>query len=51
MISKLTYEKEYIEKLQTQSKNDSMLIERTIFAFGLLEALVRVQLPFVFNNI
>ena len=50
MINKLTYEKEHIEKLQTQSKNDPMLIERTIFAFGLLEALIRVQLPFVFKG-
>lgn len=50
MIDKITYEKEYIERLQLESKNDPMLIERTIFAFGLLEALVRVGLPFIFKG-
>lgn len=40
----------HIRALQLGSKRDPGLIERTIFAFGLLDALCEVGLPFVFKG-
>lgn len=37
-------------KLHESSKRDPNLIERVLFAFGLLEALRRVELPFIFKG-
>jgi len=50
MISKKNYTKEHIDELRKNSKRDPILIERVLFAFGLLEALVRVETPFVFKG-
>ena len=50
MISKASFEKEHIRELQTKSHRDPILIERVIYAFGLLEALVKVGLPFIFKG-
>ncbi len=44
------FSESYIRSLQTGSKRDPGLIERTIFAFGLLDALCEVGLPFVFKG-
>ena len=39
MITKDNYSEEHIRQLQIESKRDPGLIERSLFAFGLLEAL------------
>ena len=50
MISKENYSLEHIMKLRESSKRDPALIERVLFAFGLLEALKKAGLPFVFKG-
>ena len=50
MLSQRNFTEEHIRELQRKSKRDPALIERTIFAFGLLEALTRVGMPFVFKG-
>ena len=51
MISKNSFTKAHIRSIKKTYKNlDEFLIERMIFAFGLLESLVRVNLPFVFKG-
>ena len=50
MISKASFEKEHIKELQMKSHRDPILIERVIYAFGLLEALVKVNLQFIFKG-
>ncbi len=43
MITRENYSIEHIMKLHESSKRDPNLIERVLFAFGLLEALRRVE--------
>lgn len=50
MIIKENYSEEHIRVLQKISKRDPGLIERTLYAFGLLEALAKVGLPFTFKG-
>lgn len=50
MIAHETYSIEHITHLQSISKRDPNLIERVLFAFGLLEALKKVGLPFIFKG-
>lgn len=50
MISKENYSPEHIRQLQLESKRDPGLIERSLFAFGLLEALAKVGLDFIFKG-
>jgi len=50
MLSHINFTEEYIRELQRKSKRDPALIERTIFAFGLLEAISRVGMPFIFKG-
>ena len=51
MIDTRSYEKEHIDGLKAKHPTlDQSLIERCVFAFGLLEALVNVGLPFVFKG-
>ena len=50
MLSKEMYTREYIQNLYDTTGNDPMLLERMIFAFGLLEAIRRVELPFCFKG-
>jgi len=50
MLSKEIYELQYIRKLQAQYKKDPNLLERVMFAFGLLEALTKVGMPFIFKG-
>ena len=44
MIAKENFTEEHIRQLQKQSKRDPILLERTVYAFGLLEAITRVGL-------
>ena len=50
MIDKKTYEIEHIRELQAKYKTDPGLLERVLYAFGLLEALVKVDTPFIFKG-
>ncbi len=50
MLLKENFYEEHIRDLQRNSKRDPVLLERTVYAFGLLEALARVGMPFVFKG-
>jgi len=50
MLSKDMYTSEYIQKLHERTGNDPALLERVIYAFGLLEAIRKVELPFCFKG-
>ena len=50
MLSKANFTKEHIEELRRLGKVDPSILERTLFAFGLLEALLKVGLPFIFKG-
>lgn len=50
MIKAECFEEKYIRDLQKTSKRDPILLERTVYAFGLLEALSKVELPFIFKG-
>lgn len=50
MIIRENYSEEHIRELQASSKRDPALIERALYAFGLLEALSRVGMPFIFKG-
>lgn len=43
MIDKKIYDLDYIRELQARYKTDPGLLERVLYAFGLLEALVKVK--------
>ena len=45
MLSGDMYTGEYIQSLHKRTGNDPALLERVIYAFGLLEAIRRVELP------
>lgn len=50
MIIKENFSEEHIRQIQNENRRDPLLIERTLFAFGLLEALVKVGLQFTFKG-
>jgi len=50
MLSGKMYTDEYIHELQNRTGNDPALLERVVYAFGLLEAIRRVELPFCFKG-
>lgn len=50
MILKENFTKEHISELQRKSRRDPALLERTVYAFGLLEALVKTGLSFIFKG-
>lgn len=50
MLIRENYSKEHILSLQKNSGNDPTLLERVLYAFGLLEAIARVNLPFIFKG-
>lgn len=43
MLTKENFTEKHIRELERNSKRDPILIERTIYAFGLLEAIIRVE--------
>ena len=45
MLSKDIYTQEYISELKKRTGDDPLMIERTLFAFGLLEAIKSVDNP------
>ena len=50
MIDKKIYDLDYIRQLQARYKTDPGLLERVLYAFGLLEALVKVGMKFTFKG-
>lgn len=50
MISEKTFELEHIKELQREFSNDLHQIERTLYALGLLEAISRTGMPFIFKG-
>ena len=50
MLSKENFTEQHIRELQKMNRRDPILLERTVYAFGLLEALVRVKMPFIFKG-
>ena len=50
MLSKNNFTEEHIRSLQTESRRDPLLLERCVYAFGLLEAITIVGMPFVFKG-
>lgn len=50
MISKRVYTKEYITNLREGRKCDPFILERSVFAFGLLEAFARTKAEFIFKG-
>jgi len=50
MLARENFSEEHIRQIQNESHRDPGLIERTLFAFGLLEALSQVGLKFVFKG-
>ncbi len=50
MLSGKMYTDQYIRELRNKTGNDTALLERVIYAFGLLEAIRRVGLPFCFKG-
>ena len=50
MLSKSIYTGEYIQELYERTGNDPALLERAIYAFGLLVAIKKVELPLCFKG-
>ena len=50
MLSRDNYTAEYILKLWEATGADPSILERTVFAFGLLEAIRSVGMPFIFKG-
>jgi hypothetical protein len=50
MILHENFSEKHIRELQKTSRRDSILLERTVYAFGLLEAIARVGMPFIFKG-
>ena len=50
MFSKEMFSAEYIESVHKQTGNDPSLIEKMLYAFGLLQAISIVGMPFVFKG-
>ena len=50
MLRQENFAVEHIRELQKNSKRDPVLLERAVYAFGLVEALARVGMPFIFKG-
>jgi len=50
MLLRENYTKEHIAELREQTGADPSILERTVFAFGLLEAIRSVGMPFIFKG-
>ena len=50
MLKPENYTHEHIAALRASTGADPSILERTVFAFGLLEAIRRVGLPFIFKG-
>lgn len=50
MLLRENYTAEHIAKLREETGADPSILERTVFAFGLLEAIRSVDMPFIFKG-
>jgi len=50
MLLQENFSEKHIRRLQNDSKRDPSLLERAVYAFGLLEAVTRVGMPFIFKG-
>lgn len=50
MLTKDNFTFEHVMELKKNRMVDSFILERSIYAFGLLEALCRVNMPFIFKG-
>lgn len=50
MLMRDNYTEEHISEVRAKTGVDPSVLERTIFAFGLLEAIRQVELPFIFKG-
>jgi len=50
MLSPKNFTAEYLSQLRYKTKRDPALLEKAVFAFGLLEALARTNLSFIFKG-
>lgn len=50
MLTKENFTLEHVMELKKNRIVDSFILERSIYAFGLLEALCRVNMPFIFKG-
>ena len=50
MLLSENYTAEHILRLRKETGADPSILERTIFAFGLLEAIRSVGMPFIFKG-
>ena len=50
MLLQENFAEEHIRELQRTSRRDPVLLERAVYAFGLLEALAKVGMPFIFKG-
>ena len=50
MISRDTYSMEHVNALREKYRKDPALLERVLFAFGLLEAITYTGMPFIFKG-
>ena len=50
MLKTENFSMEHINELRAVSTSDPAILERTVYAFGLLESLARVDMPFIFKG-
>ena len=50
MLLRENYTAEHILRLREETGADPSILERTVFAFGLLEAIRSVDMPFIFKG-
>ena len=50
MLSPKNFTETYIRDLQMKFRRDPALLERSVHAFGLLEAIAKAGLPFIFKG-
>lgn len=50
MLTRENYTAEHIAALRMSTGADPSILERTVFAFGLLEAIRKVEMPFIFKG-
>ena len=50
MLLHENYTAEHISRLKEETGADPSILERTVFAFGLLEAIRSVDMPFIFKG-
>ncbi|MDE7284167.1 MAG: nucleotidyl transferase AbiEii/AbiGii toxin family protein [Lachnospiraceae bacterium] len=50
MLKQENFEMNHINALRLNSSSDPAILERAVYAFGLLESLVRVKMPFIFKG-